>query len=725
MFRRRVPVVLQLTTRECGAACLAMVLAYHGRRVRLAECRDRMGIGRDGATARDILEAARAYGLRGKAYTVEPAACRQLPVPAVLHWGFNHFVVLERWSARKVEIVDPAAGRRRLTPQEFDEGLTGVVLALEPGAGFETGSAEGGLWRTYLKRLLAVPGTRAVLAQILAASLLLQLLGLAFPVLTKVLVDAVLPQGLGAALGVFVWGVAIWAGALLVTHYLRTALLVYLQGRLDARMMTGFFEHLLALPYAFFEQRTSGDLLMRLSANSQIREILTSPMLSLFLDGGFVVVYLAILLSQAPAFGLLALAVGLAQVLTLALSTRRVHELMQRDLQARAEHESYAVEALHGIATVKATGGEHRALDYWSDLFHRHLAVALERQHFSGLVDVAMNTLRTLAPVVLLVYGAARVLEGAMTLGTMLAYHALAAAFLAPLAALVANSQQLQVVGAHLDRLADVLAAEPEQRAGARPAPRLKGAVELRRVSFRYSEKAPLVLRDVSVAIGPGSKVALVGRTGSGKSTLAKLLLGLYRPVAGEILYDGIPIEELDYRSLRRQFGVVLQDAYVFGGSIRRNVTLGDPDLSFDAVLRAARLADLDEEIEAFPMGYETLLAEGGGSLSGGQRQRLALARAVVHEPSILVLDEATSQLDAVTEERIDRRLDALAATRIVIAHRLSTVKNADLILVLDGGEIVERGTHASLVERGRYAELVRRQTGNEDEIPIPQDVTV
>ncbi|GGL29193.1 toxin transporter [Planomonospora parontospora subsp. antibiotica] len=714
---------------ECGAACMAMILGAYGRHVPVLVLAEEMGTGRDGVSALAMVRTARGHGLTTRALAVPAVQMPHVPLPAVVHWRHSHFVVVERITGGRIVVVDPGIGRFGLTPEEFARDYSGVVLTFAPGSGFRRGriGERGGWWSRYLRTVLV--RHRGLLALLALLSVLLQAFGLVLPAATELVVDGVLTGGEADMLHLLGLGLAVTTVAQLAVGGLRSRALVALRTRADTMLLDDLARRLLALPFRFFSHRGSADLVSRISSVGLLRELLTSQALTALIDGPLALGYVTMVTVRSPLLGAVLLASAAAQLLLLTLTHRRIADLAHREMEARSTAQGQLIESVRGIETIKASGVEPRVLDRWTGLLAVQMRQARRNGTAQGLQDASLSALRFAAPLVMLWVGGWQVATHRLGIGTMLGLQALAAAALAPLASLAAGLRGVQMARVHAERLADIWGTRPESPAPASaPVPRSRSgaaraphqAIELRGVGFRYTSTSPWIVRDIDLRIRSGQKIALVGRSGSGKSTLARLLLGLLPPTEGEIRHDGVPVACLDQGRLRRRFGVVTQEPVLFTGSILENITLGDPDASLDQVREAARLACIHDDIVAMPMGYRTHLNEGGG-LSGGQRQRLALARALLIRADVLLLDEATSHLDTDTEAEIEANLSLLTQTRIVIAHRLSTVRDADLILVLDGGRIIETGTHETLLALGgRYARLARTQLSTDLDVDGP-----
>jgi NHLM bacteriocin system ABC transporter peptidase/ATP-binding protein len=706
--RVRTPTVLQLEAVECGAAALAMVLAHYGRHVPLEELRAACGVSRDGAKASNLVKAARLYGLEAKGKRLELDGLGDLRLPAIAFWNFNHFVVVEGMGPKGVHLNDPAAGSRRVSWEEFDQSFTGVMLTFEPGPDFERGGEQPSVVRGLATRLR---GGAAGLVLCVLAGLALIVPGLAAAAFLKIFVDQVLVAGSSSWLVPVAAGLAlagVVAGAL---TWIQQATLLRLSTKLSLSMSTRFLSHALRLPTSFFAQRHAGHVVTRLNLNDLIAELLSSQLATSILSLVTVVFYLGLMATYDLLLTALTIVFALANLLALRAVSRQRADVNRRVVSDTAVLQGIATAGLQNIETVKATGAESDFFARWAG---QQAKVVNARQELGVPTQVLMavpTLLASLTTAAILGFGGWRVMEGSLTFGTLVAFQSLAIAFNAPIANLVALGATLQEMAGNLANVDDVLSypVEPERprHRGALPA-RLSGALELRGVSFGYSPLAPPVVEDLSLTLRPGDRVALVGPSGCGKSTIARLVCGLHRPWDGEILLDGVPREEIPREILAASLALVDQDIVLFEGTVRDTLSLWDPTLPEASIVAAARDATIHDDIVRRTGGYDRVIEEAGRDWSGGQRQRLEIARALAGDPALLVLDEATSALDPLVERQIDERLRARGCSCLIVAHRLSTIRDCDEIVVLDRGRVVQRGSHDELREEdGLYAALI------------------
>ncbi|MGH3142618.1 MAG: NHLP family bacteriocin export ABC transporter peptidase/permease/ATPase subunit [Gaiellales bacterium] len=708
--RVRTPTVVQQEAVECGAAALAIVLGYHGRIVPLEELRVACGVSREGANAANILKAARTYGLEATGMRAETSGLAKSPLPAIVFWNFNHFVVVEGAGRGGVWLNDPAVGPRRASWEEFEGSFTGVVLELKPGPEFEPGGHRPRLVSALAGRL-SVVAAAAPLALCVIAGLALAIPGLIVPAVLKIFVDLVLGEGERHLVMPLVLGLLAAAVAQAGLTWLQQVVLLRLSTKLSLSMSARFVQHLLRLPVGFFLQRFAGHLVARVALNDKVAALLSSQLTTTLLSLVSAAVYAAAMLVIDPLLGGVAIALGAANVVALRAVSRRRRDVNVVLVSETAKLSAVSFAGIQAIETIKASGTEDDFFARWSG----QLAKVVNGQQQLGVATQGLATVPTflaaLSGAAIVTLGALQVMDGTLSLGSLLAVQSLAIAFTVPIQSLVTLGETLQEAEGDLATLDDVLrypahAANGQTVLGDRP--RLSGRLELEEVTFGYSPLAPPLIERLSLVIEPGQRVAILGPTASGKSTVARLAAGIYAPWSGRVLLDGVPREELSRDVVAAAVAFVDQEIHLFEATIRENISLWDPTISEQAVVRAARDASLHDDITRRTGAYDRRVEEGARDWSGGQRQRLEIARALAFDPALLILDEATSALDPVVEREIDEALRARGCACLIIAHRLSTIRDCGEIVVLDQGRVVQRGPHDELMaEGGLYKELV------------------
>lgn len=697
--RVRTPTVLQMEAVECGAAALAIVLAYYGRFVPLEELRVACGVSRDGSKASNVVRAARNYGLVAKGMRLEPGSLRTQTLPLIVFWNFNHFLVLEGFGKQRVYLNDPASGPRTVTPEEFNKAYTGVALVFETGPDFQRGGQARGLIGSLKPRL---KGTGSGLAFVLLASLALVIPGLVIPIFTQVFVDSILIDHMGNWLRPLLVGMV--ATALLRGAFtlLQQTYLLRLEMRLALASSSTFVWHVLRLPVEFFNQRYAGDITMRVFSNDSIAQILSGDLAT---NAANVVslVFFALIMFQydwtLTLVGITITAINYAAFKTVA---RLRKDSNMKLLQDQGKLNAVTMGGVQAIETIKATGAEGDFFARWAG--HRAKVNNTEQglELYNCLLAALPTLLSGLTSVTILGLGGLRVINGELTVGMLVAFQSLMTSFTQPVTNLMGLAGKLQQAEGDLARLDDVLHYQAAEWQESDTAPetvaKLQGELELRDICFGYSPLEPPLIEHFNLHLQPGQRVALVGSSGSGKSTIAKLVMGLNQPWSGDILLDGILRQDLPRPVLQASLNGVDQDVYLFEGTVRDNLSLWDDTLPEVDMIRAAKDACIHDAIISRAGGYGSHVEEGGSNYSGGMAQRLEIARALASNPRILVMDEATAALDPNTEKQIDDHIRQRGCTCLIVAHRLSTIRDCDEIIVMERGRIIERGNHEQLL---------------------------
>ncbi len=711
---RKTKTLLQMEAVECGAAALGIILRYHGCYVTLEEMRIECGVSRDGSKASKVVKAARRYGMKARGLRREPEDLHYMQMPCILFWNFNHFLVLEGFKGNKAYLNDPASGRRTVDMAEFDESFTGVVLEIEKDEGFKPSGKKPSILKALGSRL---KHSEKALAYVSFAGLFLVIPGLVVPTFSKIFIDDILVQGMNNWLRPLLLAMGITAVVVMVLNWLQQYFLLRMETKMALSTSSTFFTHILRLPVEFFAQRSSGEMAHRISINDDVANIVAGDLTKAFLDLVVIVFFFFLMLQYDVWLTFTGVGIAAINVAAFKYFSEKRTDGNRRLLQEEGKQTGTAMAGLQMIETLKATGTEGEFFSRWAG----HQAKTTRADQELGVITAKLNTvpifLGLFNNTAIIGLGGLRVMEGELTVGSLIAFQMLMGYFLGPVESFVQLGSKIQEAEGSMNRLDDVLRYEvdPSFKAPTKEESKdfsrvvkLNGHLEIRNLTFGYSRLEPALIEDFNLSLRPGERVALVGGSGSGKSTIARLVAGLYLPWEGEILFDGVPRQHIPRGLICNSLGYVDQEVFLFEGSIRDNLAMWDSTIPESHLTTAAKDAEIHDVISGRSGGYSALIQEAGGNFSGGQCQRLEIARALVGKPSMLILDEATSALDVTTEKRIDQNLRRRGCTCLIVAHRLSTVRDCDEIIVMDYGKVVQRGTHDSMIqEDGPYRELM------------------
>ena len=711
----KVPVFIQMEALECGASCLTMILAYYGKWLPPEQVRVDCGVSRDGSNAKNILLAARNYGMEAKGYRFEPETLKQEGVfPCIIHWDFNHFVVCNGFKGNKVYINDPARGFVKVSMEEFDRSFTGIVLMMEPTEKFEKGGKRKSVFAFALKRL---KGSNAAILFVALTTAISYLFSIINPVMSQIFIDRLLSGRNPEWLLPFIIAMSCLAIVQIVVRLTSTLYSLKINGKMSVVGSSSYIWKVLKLPMEFFAQRMIGDILRRKDTNESIAQTLVNVLAPLLLNGVMLIFYLVVMIRKSlllTAIGISTLFINL--VVSNIVSARRVN-MMRIQMRDAGNLSSTTINGISMIETIKASGAENGYFSKWAGYQAGLNGQSVRYLNSNSYFNLIPSILSMLADDIVIFIGVLNTMRGEFTLGSMMMFQGLLSSFMSPAMSIVNSGQTIQEMRTDMERIEDVMeypddpyVREEKVRDDVSYA-KITGDIELKNVTFGYSRLAEPLIKDFSMHIKQGSKVAFVGGSGCGKSTLAKLISGLQKPWSGEITFGGKHIDEIDRSVFTGSLAVVDQDIILFEDTIANNIKMWDDSIEDFEMIMAARDAHIHEDIMQRENGYQYKLSEGGKDFSGGQRQRIEIARALCQDPTIIIMDEATSALDAKVEHEVVKAIEDRGITCIVIAHRLSTIRDCDEIVVLNHGEVVERGTHEELYAKGGYyAELIANE---------------
>jgi len=709
--------VIQMEAVECGAASLKMILGYYGKHISLEKLREECGVNRDGSKAINIIKAARNVDLEPEGYKVEEIKeLKDVEFPAIIHWNFNHFLVLEGFKKGVFYLNDPALGHREVSYEDFNAAFTGVILTFKKTENFKKSGKKSNLINALKER---TKGYEKVILVLFLVGLLMVIPGLVIPIFSRIFVDEILISHATDWIWPLVGGMALTAIFRAVLQHFQLNVLMKAQNKLDIVSSAQYFWHVLKLPIQFFHQRDNGEIGSRIVLNQQISNLITGQIARNLLDLIVVVFYFALMLQYDVTLSIIALFFALMNIFSVRLiGSKRIEKYFSLSVTSGKLYGT-TLGGIKTIETLKAMGRENDFFVKWNGSFAKVINQKQKLAAFESYFGLVPRFIAQFQTLIILILGASKIMDGQISVGMLVAFQSLVASFSAPISSLVGLGTTLQELEGDMNRIDDVMRAEPDPSIDQKVvvkddnykliSKKLEGYIEFKNVTFGYSKVSEPLISNLSLKINPGERIALVGGSGSGKSTVAKLLMGFYEPWEGEILFDEVNRNKLPRQVINNSLSMVSQDIYLFSGPLRDVLTLHDTTISDNMLINACKDANIHEDIASKPNAYDYELSEGGKNFSGGQRQRLEIARSLVTNPTMLVLDEATSALDPTTEKLIDENIKKRKCSVVVVAHRLSTIRDSDEIIVLDRGEIIERGTHEQLVKnKGRYFRLIK-----------------